>query len=516
MHAMNDDRLRLSDYLQTLRRRWVSIVAVTALIVAVAVALSLRSDPRYRAEARVLVSTTAAQDRLDPSTGSSNAQTLARRLKNEVEFARSNTVENAANETYGAPFDVTIRTDRESDTLVIEATATTAEDAADRANVYAKTLVEKRVAATADELVAATASLNDRLTAIDVERREIIAEIDTGEDERLFTGRLAALDVEETTLRSSLREVQIAEDLSNAGSASITRIAEPPDEPYAPAWTRNIAFALVIGLTLGAAVALLRETLDGTIRTKKQLEAASGLPTLGLIPSPAGRRGGDATPTLVTTRSDPFVEAVRSLRSSVLFAKTDSGEPIALAFTSPNPAEGKTTTATNLALALARAGQRVVLVDADLRRPRVAETCGLPTDLPGLSEMLSARRPLGTYPEQVTGQQTFAVIPAGREVPHPSELLGSADFAGLVASLRSTFDIVLLDTTPILPVSDGLAVASVADATLLVTQAQKTDERQVRAALELLQRSDAQVIGTVLTNVDRQREYGGNDTYDYG
>jgi len=508
----DDDELHLGDYLEILRRRWVTIAVAVALVVGAAAVLSLRTDDKYRADARVLVRTTAAQDRLDPTSGSSNAQTLERRLRNEVEFATSNAVEAAADEAYGEEFDVSVRPDSNSDTLVISATAGTAEEAALRANTYAETLVAERTRSTADELLTATTSLNERIAEIGVERDEILGQIDEGADERRFAGQLAALDTEEASLRASLREIQIAEDLAVSGSARITKAAEEPAAPFEPAWSRNIALALVVGLVMGVGAALLLETLDGTLRTKAQLDAASGLPALGLIPAP-GHKRDTGRPQLVASRSGPFVESMRSLRSSMMFAKSDLPDLVAFAFTSPSPSEGKTTTIVNLALAMARSGQNVVLVDADLRRPRAGEACGIDVHHAGLTEILVGRTGIVAYPEQVTGEEVFHVIPAGMDVPDPAEILSSRAFDHFVADLRTKYDIVLLDTAPILPVSDGLAVASAADATLLVAQAEQTSERHVRSALEFLQRADANVIGTVMTNVDRQREYGG---YGYG
>lgn len=508
-----DDELHLGDYLEILRRRWLTIALAVVLVVGAAAALSYRTDKQYRADARVLVRTTAAQDRLDPSSGSDNVWTLERRLQNEVEFATSNAVEQAAWDAYGAEFSVSVRPDSSSDTLIVSATSGIAEDAADKANTYAETMVAERTQSTADELITATSSLNQRIAEIGEERDAILEQIDDGADERRFAGQLSALDAEEASLRASLREIQIAEDLAVSGSARITKAAEVPAAPFEPAWRRNIALALVVGLVMGVGAALLRETLDGTIRTKSQLEAASGLPTLGLLPSPSsGRKNGDR-PAMVTGRSGPYVEAIRSLRSSMMFAKADSGGIAAFAFTSPNPAEGKTTTVVNVALALARSGQSVVLVDADLRRPRAGEACGIDLHQSGLTEILAGRTGVTFYAEQLTGEETFMVVPAGMDVPDPAEVLGSPAFGALVADLRGKFDVVLLDTAPILPVSDGLAVASAADATLLVSQAEQTTDKQIVAALELLERADANVIGTVLTNIDRRQEYGG---YGYG
>ncbi|MCU0272224.1 MAG: Wzz/FepE/Etk N-terminal domain-containing protein, partial [Acidimicrobiales bacterium] len=180
----DDDELHLGDYLEILRRRWLTIALAVVLVVGAAVALSARTEARYRAEARVSVSTTAAQDRLDPSSGSTNAQTLARRLENELELARSDDVEQAAEAAVGGSFDASVRADSDSDTLVFSATALSADAAAERANAYAAAFVAERTSSTADELDAATATLNARLADIETERDDILEQIDDGADER--------------------------------------------------------------------------------------------------------------------------------------------------------------------------------------------------------------------------------------------------------------------------------------------------------------------------------------------
>lgn len=510
----DDDELHLGDYLEILRRRWLTIAIAVVLVVGAAVALSARTEARYRAEARVSVSTTAAQDRLDPSSGSTNAQTLQRRLENELELARSDDVEQAAEAAVGGSFDASVRADSDSDTLVFSATALSADEAAERANAYAAAFVAERTSSTADELDAATATLNARLADIEAERDDILEQIDDGADERRFSAQLAALDSEEATLRSSLREIKIAEDLAAAGSATVTRAATPPSAPFEPAWSRNVALALVVGLVLGVGAALLRETLDGTIRTKDALEAATGRPTLGLLPKPGPGKAADR-PVLVTASAGAFVEGMRSLRSSLLFARDDAKTSV-FAFTSPSPAEGKTTTVVNLALSLARAGHSVVLVDADLRRPRAGEACGVDLHAPGLADALTGRTGLQLHSEQVTGEQLFEVLPAGIDVPDPAEVLASPGFQALVDHLRSMFEIVVLDTAPVLPVADALAVAAAADATVVVARSGETNAKQAEAAMELLERADADVIGTVLTDADERSGYGRYGAYGYG
>ncbi len=509
-----EDDLDLGSYLEILRRRWLIIVIAVVAALGAAALLCYRTEVRYRAEARVLVRTTAAQDRLDPSSGA--ATNAVRRLQNEVEFATSNEVEEAATAAYGRPFTVTVRPDSASDTLTIAAEAATAAEAAKRANTYAETLVAQRTASTADELLGAMTTLNRRIGEIGNERDELLAQIDRGADKRRFTGQLDALDAEETSLRANLREIQIAGDLAAAGSQRITKAAEAPSRPFEPAWARNLVLAGAVGLLFGIGGAFLRETLDGTIRTKAQLDAASTLPTLGTLPSPNARTAKGRR-ALVTSRSGPFAEALRSLRSSVLFAKSDEPDLVSFVLTSANPAEGKSTTVVNLASALARAGQHVVVVDADLRRPLIGPTCGIDDTRPGLtdvlrpalSHLLATGAHIPVYPEQITGEALFDVLPAGKPIDDPAEILGAADFAQTITDLRAKYDVVLIDTAPVLPVSDALSVAAGADATILVARADSTTADQIGAALELLQRADANLIGTILTNVDRRATYGG-------
>jgi succinoglycan biosynthesis transport protein ExoP len=208
-------------------------------------------------------------------------------------------------------------------------------------------------------------------------------------------------------------------------------------------------------------------------------------------------------PTLATVDEDPDprgrAESVRQLRTNLAFlraadATATGGEVVVL--TSAVGGEGKTTTALDLARSIADAGERVLLVEADLRRPTLSATLGLDPG-PGLSDVLAGQAELDAVvrPVEVEG---LAVLPAGTVPPNPAELLGSPRMADLVARLRSTYDKVLLDTPPVLPVTDAAVCAALADGVLVVVRWGRTRRDEVREAVTMLEQVDAVVLGSVL------------------
>jgi capsular exopolysaccharide synthesis family protein len=274
-------------------------------------------------------------------------------------------------------------------------------------------------------------------------------------------------------------------------------------------------------LLLGLIGAFIFENLDTTLSTVEEVEQFSGLPSLGAIPklSATARKSKKKSPgevagdniELIALRSPKShaAEAYRALRSSLLLSHSDV-PPKIISITSTFPAEGKSTTSINVATVLAQKGARVLLIDADMRRSSLHQKMKLRLQ-PGLSGVLAHLCTLQDAVVQVEEMPTLYLLPAGAVPPYPAELLGSQAMKDLLAHAGNEFDYVIVDTPPVLTVTDGIVVASQTDVTLLVFRAGETSKHALRRSRDLLLRSRAKIGGVVLNAVD----FGSPDHYYY-
>ncbi len=272
---------------------------------------------------------------------------------------------------------------------------------------------------------------------------------------------------------------------------------------------QKIILGILVGLLLGLGGAFFLEYLDQTIKTSADIERVVGTPVLGLIPdeqalaSAANGRGGSLVVVSNLESDDPAVEAYRALRTNVTFVGAE--KPLQLiAVTSPGPGEGKSTTAANLAFTMAGSGSRVLLMDGDLRRPQQHRVFGIAQE-PGLTDILVGRASAreAVRPE-VSGR--LDVLPSGASPPNPSELLGSDAMQRLVGELRRDYEYIVVDTPPMLPVTDATVVATVADATIMVIRSGETEESAAQRAVDQLRRVRARIAGAVLNGVSRRHD----------
>ena len=281
--------------------------------------------------------------------------------------------------------------------------------------------------------------------------------------------------------------------------------AKPHPAPVSPNTAKNVLYGLGAGLALGVAVALLRRILDVRIRTTGDAKSIVKVGVLGTLPEDESmsRKGKDALDL------DPRAgEAVRQLRTNLRFVSVDN-PPRVISFTSANPAEGKSTVVANLGRALALAGEQVLIVDADLRRPRQHEYFQVVGDV-GLSEVLAGE----VQAEDAlvpTGVPGLTLLPAGRTPPNPSELLGSERMRALLKLAGEDFH-VLVDAPPLLPVTDASLLATAADGTVLVVRQRATRKDHLEVAKTMLDTVDARILGLVLNGVARR----GADSHYYG
>lgn len=327
----------------------------------------------------------------------------------------------------------------------------------------------------------------------------------------------ARVETETVLLRATVtdsqkdRSLALGKALTSNFIALVQDIETPPDaqkpsikieviggpslnpDPVSPRPIRNLSLAGLLGLLLGAALAVLREMTDNTIRDESALQRAASMWVLGKIPfEPTAR----SSPLLVGTATNSArAEAVRKLRTNLRFVNV--GQTMqAIAITSAVPGEGKTTMACNLSIMLADAGWRVLLVDADLRRPRLADYLGLEARV-GLTDVLIGDVALHDV-VQPWGDRSLSVLPSGTLPPNPSELLGSAAMSDLLASLKEQADIVVIDTAPLLSVTDGAVTAAQADGALLISHCGRTSATQAAGAAEALKTAGARLLGAVL------------------
>jgi len=265
-------------------------------------------------------------------------------------------------------------------------------------------------------------------------------------------------------------------------------------------------------LILGVGAALILETLDDTILTKQDLEsAADGVPVLGLVPSPHKTRfGSKRERKLITSRTGAFTEAFRTLRSAIELGQTTGSEIRSILVTSANASEGKSTVAAHLAVAFARSGSSVLVIDADMHNPTQHEIFGIGNHR-GLAEHLAKVADAEILTEQASGEGLLSVMPAGSSGSPPAELLRSVDAQEFIQKLSYAYHLVIIDSPPLRPVADTLPLARMADATLLVSMRGQTNAVEVERAMELLARAQTRPFGTVLSSADENE--GG---YSYG
>jgi polysaccharide biosynthesis transport protein len=313
-------------------------------------------------------------------------------------------------------------------------------------------------------------------------------------------------------LLEKLKEAGVTAGLrsNNFRIINAARVPSAPSEPNIP---RNLSFALVLGIISAIGLAFVLENMDNTVRTPEQAQIISGLPSLGMIPlgSKSGR-GATGKRLALTPSKEVFetvtqirpqsqmAESYRALRTSLLLSNLGA-PPKVIMVTSARPQEGKTTTSINTAIVLAQKGVRVLLVDADLRRPSVHKTLGM-GPRSGLSNVLTGS---ATIQQTITTSPilpNLLIMPAGTPPPNPAELLASSNMRDLIMELRQQFDHIVIDTPPTLSVTDAVVLSPRADATILVIRSGQTTKQALRRARDILTQVNAHVAGVLLNAVD--------------
>lgn len=294
---------------------------------------------------------------------------------------------------------------------------------------------------------------------------------------------------------------------------TLVKAAETPEQPDSPRPTLNLALGLLVGLAIGVGGAVLRETLDTSVTSTEEVKQITGGPVLGVVPEDP-RAASQPLVDESTSVHNPRVEAYRQLRTNLQFVDVD--HPVrALVVTSAIPVEGKTVTAANLAIAMAESGRRVVLIEADLRRPRTADYFGMEGAV-GLTNVLIGQASAHDLLQQFARLPLW-VLASGPLPPNPSELLGSHQMGELLKELGEESDVVLLDAPPLLPVTDAAVLATQCDGALLVARHGHTTRDQIAGAVAALDQVGAHLLGTVINRVPVKSgtAYGYSYGYSY-
>ncbi len=326
---------------------------------------------------------------------------------------------------------------------------------------------------------------------------------DSESNRQLYESMLTKL--KESALAAGLRS-------SNIRLVDPARVPSIPTQPNIP---RNLAMGLVLGLALGVGLAFVLEALDTTVRTPGDAEVTAAIPSLGVIPIDAARAArlvasqklltksaleGKTGPAVTVRPHSDVAEAYRSLRTSILLS-SPSGPPRVILITSALPQEGKTTTSVNVALAIAQHGKRVLLVDADLRRPGLDKAFGFRAT-EGLSTVLNGGTPYESVLRQAPQQPNLTLLPAGPTAQHPAELLGSSAMVNLVNRWRQEYDHIIIDTPPVLSVTDPVLLSVVVDSVILVVRSGSTNRPALKRASDLLNQVRAPLLGVVVNAMD--------------
>ncbi|MDV6298605.1 polysaccharide biosynthesis tyrosine autokinase [Dietzia maris] len=451
----------LRDLLSVLRARWIVIVAATLIGAILALGMSLLTPPSYQAKVQFYVTVAGGDSAAAAYQGSLGAQ---QRMQSYAALVKSTDITQQVVDIAGADL--------------------------------APSQVAGQTTATAD---AKTVLLNVAVTDADPQRALQLAE-GFGE-----------------VLPEAINRLETP-DGGGPALAKLTVVNPPalPTSPIAPKTEQNVAIGLVLGLLAGIGTALLINAFDRRVKSSEQLESIAGRPVVGSIPFRKAEDKERGAEHIVPFREghSPAAESFRRLRTNLQFLNVDN-PPRIFVLTSSVATEGKSETAINLSLALAESGNRVLLIEADLRRPLVVSYMSMP-DKVGLTNILSGQAKFSDVVQE-TRHDGVDLLACGPLPPNPSELLASDMARHLIEELRSNYDYVIIDSPPLLPVTDGALLARITDGALLVVRSHRTTADQVAQAVDNLAKADATLLGivTVANKPAKKGSAGYYDSYYY-
>lgn len=312
-------------------------------------------------------------------------------------------------------------------------------------------------------------------------------------------------------LDERIKELNVTEDVG-ALNISILEVARAADKPSEPEKATCLAKALIVGLMLGVGLSLLRDWMDHRLHSAEEISSVLNLPILGVIPSMPRRLSiADRGQKVHKDSNSPVAEAYRTIRTAVFFG-APKNQAKTILVTSPAPADGKTTLVSNLAIAMAQAGQKTLIIDGDFRKPMQQKIFNVNHGDVGLSSTLAGITTSGEAirPTEIEGLE---LLQCETSVPNPSELLNSDGFAQLLEILSDRYDRVIIDSPPVMPVTDAQILAAICDVTLLVLRAKKSTRKTSQQARDGLSSVGAHILGALVNDVQRNGRYGYYNGY---
>jgi capsular exopolysaccharide synthesis family protein len=539
--APKADVAGLEDYIEAVRKRALLVLSCGLIGLLLGIAYTRKTDDTFEATARVLLAPTPV--------GGLDGGLVAPNLDRESAVLSGDSIGATAVAQVGpgASYAVSTSFVPTSDVISISVKSPSAARASTIANAYAQVYVDQRVndqttfytssdASITGELSELDLSIRagqDQLTVLDQATQDLYSQLPqnaeeiakrnaliatNGADRNAALSQLNTRILRQQTLQLNLVDLR-RRQAATKPAAEVIGVAVQPNARLGLSDRVFWIVAMLLGLLLGVVAAFLRERLDRSVQVAKDVELALGGRVIGAIPKFGirARRGqwslvmahGRGTAAIQRTR-----EAYRRLRTSVMFvAKADGVKAVVV--TSNRPAEGKSTTAANLAISLALGGVKTVLVSADMRRSSIEASFGLSNDR-GLSSYLGG----GTdtiRSERIAGVENLVVIPAGPEPSNPGELLGTERFAALLEHLRTLHDMIVIDTPPLGAAADSLVAASLADGLIVVVDGSKTDTTDLLEMRNELDRTGITLLGAVLNRDTSQPKgiFGRRSRYGY-
>ena len=485
-----------------LLRKW-SVLFITLLCIGSAVYFSFQLEPVYESEAKVLVrgvgSPTAQAEgtvippNLETEQGVAASTSVAEIVKEELDLKAS---------AYALLEDLSVDVETETEILVLKYRHKNAGEARRLTQAFADGYLEFRLQEALAELTNARESLAEEIDLLDDRLTELNEQIDEAES----ASEREALETQANLLAGLIVQTQVSQ-VSLAREPLVGSVVQPaivPRSPVSPNHFRSGALGLLVGLALGVGQALLRGRLDARVHSHEELEALVRSTVLGHIPPVSEWRRNKESPLIDGTTVTPVSEAFRILRTNVLAMASIRGVKSVLV-TSARPNEGKTVISSNLALTMAGAGKKVILVSADLKRPRLHRLFEV-DDSPGLGELLQHQTPANGLLRR-TEDPNLRILPSGRTTERAAELLGSTDMGDILSSLKRRADIVIIDSAP-LSSADAVALTPLVDAVLFVVDPATAVRIAVNSARRQLDRLNAHVLGAVFNNSDPEKAEG--------
>ena len=509
--------MELQDYIGPLRRWWWLLVLGTLVAAASTYVAIGQQLPLYNARATLMIGRL-----ISSSNPSASDIYLTNNLANSyADIAQRTLVRKAAMATLGMNWlpPYTVQPNLNTQLLEISVTDTDPQRAAAVATELAKQLIQQTPSGTNTETSQRQVFIHAQLDDLEAKIKDTEAEISKAQEalgSLLSAREIADTQAQIAALQSKLLTLQgnYAALLSNTeqGSANTLTLIEPaevPQKPVAANSPRTIMLVALIGLILSAGAAYLLAYLDDTLKNPNDVKRTLHLTTLGAVPVIAAENGQELV--MLASHHTAASEAYRVLRTNLQFAAVES--PLrSLLITSPAPTEGKSITSANLAVALAQAGRRVVLVDADLHRPRQHRLFGLANST-GLTTALLEEHPAMEAILQATSVPGLLVLTSGPTPPNPTELLGSTRMRELLVELGTLADTIVLDSPPTVILADAAVLAAQTDGVLMVVNSGQTRRDIAQRAVETLRGVNARLIGVLLNRVSSRA--GGYSYYYY-